>query len=99
MHYVKIMKLIYIFEVIVKEMHIKYKIHLETSIFYIICINHNEEHYGGCKSSMFFKLENFTVPWSKHQTSNCNISLNFKIFFQKFKNGLGSKLCKLCFVD
>jgi hypothetical protein len=48
-----------IFEVIVKKMHINSKICLKTSSFYTICINHNEEQYGGSKSSVSLKLAIF----------------------------------------
>jgi predicted acetyltransferase len=46
MHFVKILKLLLNFGVVVKKIHINYKIHLETSNFFIVCENHNEKHYG-----------------------------------------------------
>jgi hypothetical protein len=42
---------IYICEVIVKKIHINYKIHYYLLKFFSIEINHSEEHYDGWKSS------------------------------------------------
>jgi hypothetical protein len=35
------------FEVIVKKIHINYKLSSQTSIFFIVCVNHNEQHNDG----------------------------------------------------
>jgi hypothetical protein len=35
------------FEVIVKKIHINYKLYSQTSIFFIVCVNHNEQHNDG----------------------------------------------------
>jgi hypothetical protein len=56
MNLVEILKLLQIFEVIVKKIHINYKIYQKTSSFFIVCINHNKEHYGGWESSTSLKL-------------------------------------------
>ena len=45
MNFVEILKSLQIFEVMDKNKNINYKIYLKTSSFFIVCINHNEEHY------------------------------------------------------
>jgi hypothetical protein len=47
MNYVEILKLLQIFEVLVKKICINYKIYLRTLNFFTICVNHNEQHNGG----------------------------------------------------
>jgi hypothetical protein len=39
MNFVKILKLLWIFEVIVKKIHVNYKIYTQTSFFYCMCIS------------------------------------------------------------
>jgi hypothetical protein len=51
---------------IVKNIHINYKIHSETSLYFKVYTTHNEkqgdENYYQCS----FKLEIFTTPCNKH---------------------------------
>jgi hypothetical protein len=47
MNFVKILKLLRVFEVIVKKIHINYKIYIQSLIFFIVCINHNKQHNDG----------------------------------------------------
>jgi hypothetical protein len=98
MNFVKILKLLWVFEVIVKKIHINYKIYSQTSNFFIVCVNHNTQHNDGWKLSVILKLVISTTLCSKCQTFNCNKSFNFQIF-SKFQNGLESKFCKLYFVN
>jgi hypothetical protein len=83
--------------VIVKKIHINYKIYSQTSNFFIVCVNHNRQHNDGLKLSVGLKLIIFIAPCSKCQTSNCNKSFNFQIF-SKIQNGLESKFFKLFFL-
>jgi hypothetical protein len=46
MNFVEILKLIQIFEVLVKKIPINYKIYSKTLNFFIVCVNHNEQHNG-----------------------------------------------------
>jgi hypothetical protein len=56
MNFVKILKLLWIFEVIVTKIHINYKVYSQTSILFIVYVNHNRQHNDGWKSSMNLKL-------------------------------------------
>jgi hypothetical protein len=53
------------FEVIVKKICINYKICSKSLIFFIVCVNRNEEQYCGWKSSMSPKLAISTTSYSK----------------------------------
>jgi hypothetical protein len=52
MNFVKILKLFWIFEVIVKKIHINYKMYSQASIFFTTYVDYNEQHNGGWKSSI-----------------------------------------------
>jgi hypothetical protein len=65
MNFVKILKSLWIYEVIVKKIHINYKIYSQTSILLIVCVNHNRQHIDGWKLSMNLKWVSFTTPCSK----------------------------------
>jgi hypothetical protein len=47
MNFVKILRLLWIFKVIVKKIHINYQIYSQTSNFFIVCVNHNRQHNYG----------------------------------------------------
>jgi hypothetical protein len=47
MNFVKILKLVWIYEVLVEKIHINYKIYSQTSIFFIVCVNYNKQHNDG----------------------------------------------------
>jgi hypothetical protein len=46
---------------IVKKIHINYKIYSQTSIFFIVCIYHNRQYNDGWKSSINLKLVIFVA--------------------------------------
>jgi hypothetical protein len=47
MDFVEILKLLQILEVLVKKIHINYKIYSKTLNFLIIYVNHSEQFNGG----------------------------------------------------
>jgi hypothetical protein len=61
MNFVKILKLLWIFKEFVKKIHINYKVYSQTSIFFIVWVNHNRQHNDGWKSSVILKLVIFTT--------------------------------------
>jgi hypothetical protein len=65
MNFVEIMKLLLIFEVLVKKIPIDYKIYSKIFEIFIVSIDHNEQHNGRWKSPLSLKVENFTTPCSK----------------------------------
>jgi hypothetical protein len=81
MHFVEILKLCSMFEVMVKKIHIYYKIHLKTLNFFIVYVR----HYGAWKSPIFLSWAIFSTPYKKCWTCNCNKSLNFKKSSKKIK--------------
>jgi hypothetical protein len=49
MNFVEILKLLQIFDVLVKKIRVNYKIYSKTLNFFIVCVNHNEQYNVGRK--------------------------------------------------
>jgi hypothetical protein len=47
MNFVEILMFLQIFELFLKKIHVNYKMYSKTLNFFIVCVNHNEQHNGG----------------------------------------------------
>jgi hypothetical protein len=71
---------------------------LKNFMFFIACIKHNKEHYGGWNHP-YYLYKKFLVPHminSKHVIAT-NLSILRIFYFENLKR-LESKLCKINFV-
>jgi hypothetical protein len=82
MNFVKILKLLWIFEVIVKKIHINFKMYSQTIKKIIVCIDHNGQHNDGWKSSMSLKLV-VSLPYVIN--AKLLIAIHHLIFKKKLK--------------
>jgi hypothetical protein len=77
MNFLKILKLLWIFKVIVKKIHINYKVYSQTSIFLIVCVNHNRQYNDGWKSSMPLKQVKHNLENVVFNESELNNVMNY----------------------
>jgi hypothetical protein len=85
MNFVEILKLLQIFEVLVKKICINYKMYSKTLIIIFVCVNHTKQHNGGWKSFMPLKKLQFSLPHVVDAKLVMAINHSISKKFQKFK--------------